>query len=119
MTISSDNVAHRVTTVKLPLDATMECVSVPKRDAKVHLKAVVKNASEYTLLRGPASVPEETFDCPLGTRNYVFSQRVTLHNTKSLAIDNLTTVDQIPVSKESSITVKLVSSALPARPIGY
>ncbi|KAJ2923207.1 hypothetical protein H1R20_g13887, partial [Candolleomyces eurysporus] len=97
MTIPSDNVAHK--------------------GCQVHLKAVVKNASEYTLLRGPASVPEETFDCPLGpsirvtyhplakklsqsgfmfmsrTRNYVFSQRITVHNTKSLAIDNLAIVD--------------------------
>ncbi|RXW13249.1 hypothetical protein EST38_g12604 [Candolleomyces aberdarensis] len=152
MTIPSDNVAHKVTIVKLSLDATMEWVSVPKRDAKVHLKAVVKNASEYTLLRGPASVyvdgsfisrsdvppvsPEEAFDCPLGldpsirviyhplakklsqsgfmsrTRHYVFSQRITVHNTKSLAIDNLTIVDQIPVSEESSITVKLLSPPL-------
>ncbi|TFK22942.1 mucoidy inhibitor A [Coprinopsis marcescibilis] len=82
MTIPSDNVAHNVTIAQLELDATMEWVSVPKLDAKVHLKAIVKNASEYTLLSGPGSVyvdgsfiartdvpavsPEETFDCPLG-----------------------------------------------------
>ncbi|KAJ2931799.1 hypothetical protein H1R20_g5297, partial [Candolleomyces eurysporus] len=136
MTIPSDNVAHKVTIIKLFLADTMECVSVPKRDAKVHPKAVVKNASEHTLLRGPASVPEETFNYPLGlnrsirvtyhplakklsesgfmsrTRNYVFSQHITVHNTKSLAIDNLAIVDQIPVSEESSITVKLLSPRL-------
>jgi hypothetical protein len=38
MTIPSDNVAHKVTIVKLSLDATMEWVSVPKSEAKVHLK---------------------------------------------------------------------------------
>ncbi|KAJ2925884.1 hypothetical protein H1R20_g11211, partial [Candolleomyces eurysporus] len=135
--------------------ATMEWVSVPKRNAEVHLKAVVKNASEYTLLRGPVSVyVDGSFislsDVPppvtsrrdvwpssrIGpsirvtyhplakklsqsglmfisrTRNYVFSQRITVHNTKSLAIDNLTIMDQIPVSEESSITVKLLSPRL-------
>ena len=38
MSIPSDNVAHKVTIAKLSLDATMQWVSVPKRDTKVHLK---------------------------------------------------------------------------------
>ena len=41
MSIPSDNVAHNVTIVKLSLDATMEWVTVPKREAKVHLKVSV------------------------------------------------------------------------------
>ncbi|EFI27220.1 hypothetical protein CC1G_15048 [Coprinopsis cinerea okayama7 len=87
MTVPSDNVAHIVTIAELGLDAEMEWVSVPKRDIRVYLKAKVKNASEYTLLKGPVSVyvdgsflartnipdvnPDETFDCPLGVDHSV------------------------------------------------
>ncbi|KAH6911782.1 hypothetical protein BKA70DRAFT_1398540 [Coprinopsis sp. MPI-PUGE-AT-0042] len=81
MTIPSDGVAHNVTIANLTLDAEMEWVSIPKREAKVHLKAIVKNVSEYTFLAGllayvdgsfiartslPLVSPDETFDCPLG-----------------------------------------------------
>jgi hypothetical protein len=37
---------------------------------------------------------------------------MTLHNTKSLAIENVKLIDQIPVSENSVITVKLVSPSL-------
>lgn len=100
ITIPSDGATHNVTIVKLNLDATMRWVTVPKQEAKTHLsvshrlqvavehlrtqflQAKIKNASEYTLLSGQASIyvngsfiartdvppvsPEESFDCPLG-----------------------------------------------------
>jgi hypothetical protein len=37
--IPSDNVGHNVTIVNLTLDATMNWVSIPKKDTRVHLKA--------------------------------------------------------------------------------
>jgi hypothetical protein len=53
MTIPSDNVAHKVTIAKLSLDATMEWVSVPKSEAKVHLKVcnnLLRSAHVLTVL---------------------------------------------------------------------
>ncbi|PPQ80767.1 hypothetical protein CVT25_001904 [Psilocybe cyanescens] len=158
ITIPSDGVGHNVTIVKLALDADMSWVCVPKKDSRVHLKAKIKNASEYTLLAGNASVyvdgsfisksdvplvsPEEKFDCPLGldpsirvtyhprtkkvsqsgfytkSSNHTFTQRVTVHNTKASASGagsgslSIKVVDQVPISEDSVITVKLVQPAL-------
>lgn len=82
ISIPSDGAAHNFTIVQLRLEAEMSWVGVPRVDTKTHLKAKIKNASEYTLLRGSASVyvdgsfisrsevppssPGESFDCPLG-----------------------------------------------------
>ncbi|KAF8066009.1 hypothetical protein FPV67DRAFT_1562583 [Lyophyllum atratum] len=125
VTVPSDVAAHNVTVAELKLDASMSWMTVPKVDAKTHLKAKIKNASDYTLLRGVASVyvdgsfiaPGQT--CPLlnhsirviyhprakkvshsgsysKTSNHVFSQRITV-------------IEQLPVSENSQITVTLLS----------
>ncbi|KAF4579590.1 hypothetical protein EYR40_000229 [Pleurotus pulmonarius] len=82
ITIPTDGQNHNVTIVELELGAEMSWVVVPKLDKRVHLKAKVKNASEYTLLPGEGSIyvdgsfisksvipsvgPQGSFDCSLG-----------------------------------------------------
>ncbi|KAG5641474.1 hypothetical protein DXG03_005126 [Asterophora parasitica] len=150
--IPSDNAAHNVTIVELKLSASLSWVCVPKKDTKTHLSAKIKNASQYALLRGTASVyvdgsfisrsevpavsPDESFDCPLGldpsirvtyhpqakkksqsgfytkTTTLVVTQQITVHNTKTVAVDRVRIVDQVPVSEDAQIQVNLVSPGL-------
>ncbi|KAF9465723.1 hypothetical protein BDZ94DRAFT_299259 [Collybia nuda] len=48
------------------------------------------------------------------TDTQVMSQTITLFNTKSMAVDNIKVIEQVPVSQDSSITVKLVNPAFSA-----
>ncbi|KAJ7644805.1 hypothetical protein FB45DRAFT_898710 [Roridomyces roridus] len=90
----------------------------------------------------PAVSPQESFDCPLGidtsirityhplikklshsgfynkSANYVFSQRIAVFNTKSVPIEQLKIVDQIPISQNAQIEVKLTNPALNAPSLG-
>ncbi|TFK24420.1 hypothetical protein FA15DRAFT_669652 [Coprinopsis marcescibilis] len=154
MTIPGDQIAHSVTIVKLELDTTLEWVSVVRSDARVYLKAVIKNASDYSFLSGTSSVyldgsfiakshipavrPGQSFDCSLGldpsirvtypplskrlvqsgfvtkSKTQTYTQQIMIHNTKSVAIDNLIIRGQVPVSVHSNVTVKLSSPPLEA-----
>ncbi|KAF8960056.1 hypothetical protein BDZ97DRAFT_1906024 [Flammula alnicola] len=81
-TIPSNEEAHDVTIAELQLDANMSWMCIPKGDDQVHLKATIKNSSEYTFLAGSSNVyvdqsfiasslvprvsPQEVFECLLG-----------------------------------------------------
>ena len=86
----------------------------------------------------PAVSPGESFDCALGldpairivyhplskksaksgfyTKTSVtsYTQRITIHNTKSRTVADLRIVDQIPVSADEKIVVKLFNPPLPS-----
>ncbi|KAF4603068.1 Conserved hypothetical protein CHP02231 [Pleurotus pulmonarius] len=82
ITVPSDGEVHTVTVVELQLEATMAWIGIPRAVPKVHIKAKIKNASNFPLLNGRASVyvdgsfvskttvpevsPQESFDCSLG-----------------------------------------------------
>ncbi|KAJ7315021.1 hypothetical protein DFH08DRAFT_894479 [Mycena albidolilacea] len=85
----------------------------------------------------PSVSPQESFDCPLGldpsirvtyppvvkqlsqsgfykkSATHGFTQRITVHNTKSVPVDGLRIVDQIPASRNAQVKVKLIQPALP------
>ncbi|KAF9077130.1 hypothetical protein BDP27DRAFT_1413583 [Rhodocollybia butyracea] len=84
ISVPCDNQAHNITIIELnkEIDAKLLWFAVPKMDTRVHLKAKIKNNSEYAFMSGPASVyvdgtfvarvavpvsgPGESFDCSLG-----------------------------------------------------
>ncbi|PPQ85972.1 hypothetical protein CVT25_001670 [Psilocybe cyanescens] len=84
----------------------------------------------------PGVSPREVFTCPLGvdpsirvtyhpqekmasesgfyskSLKYAYSQRISVHNTKFVAIDGLKIIDGIPVSQDANLIVNLISPAL-------
>ena len=46
------------------------------------------------------------------SRTHAFTQNITVHNTKSVDIENLKITDNIPVSQDANITVNLISPKL-------
>ena len=96
--------------------------------------------SMAVLFPSPAASPGESFDCALGldpairityhpltkriaqsgfyTKTAINSslQRISIHNTKSIPITDLRIIDQIPISSDDKITVKLIAPALPNVP---
>ncbi|KAL0070022.1 hypothetical protein AAF712_002919 [Marasmius tenuissimus] len=82
VTVPPTNSQHTFTIAELKLDALMTWFSIPKVDARVHLKAKVNNDSEFTLISGDANIyvdgsfvsksrvplvsPLQHFDCALG-----------------------------------------------------
>ncbi|KAL0577863.1 hypothetical protein V5O48_004135 [Marasmius crinis-equi] len=92
VTIPPTNDQQTFTIVELKLDSLMQWFSIPKVDARVHLKAKINNTSEFILVPGDANIyvdgsfvsksrvplvsPLEHFDCALGVDPSV---RITYH----------------------------------------
>ncbi|KAF9005412.1 hypothetical protein BDQ17DRAFT_1423911 [Cyathus striatus] len=152
-TVPSDGSVHKVTVTVLELDGELKWVSIPTKDSRMHWMAMMRNDSEYPLIKGKASIhingdltsfseipyvsPQERFNCTLGvdqsirivyhphekecsqtgfffkSNKYIFTQRISLMNTKLCDVANVKVLEHIPVSEGSSIAVKPLSPALP------
>ncbi|KAE9409776.1 hypothetical protein BT96DRAFT_913285 [Gymnopus androsaceus JB14] len=125
ISVPCDGMAHNVTIVELneELDTKLLWVSVPKLDTRVHLKAKIKNASEYALIPGKASVyvdgtfiaridvpaagPDESFDCSLGLDSSItvtyhpLSSKIT-HRTPFTGFTGINSLSTLGTTKTTS-----------------
>ncbi|KAG6905507.1 hypothetical protein DXG01_002291 [Tephrocybe rancida] len=115
ITIPSDGVAHNVTIVQLQLGATMSWVCVPKIDTKTHLNSAPGKASPVLSGSTPRcarvkKLSESGFYTKTTTQ--VFTQGITVHNTRSTLVERVRIAEQIPVPDDVQIQVKLVTPTL-------
>ncbi|KAE9388349.1 hypothetical protein BT96DRAFT_927146 [Gymnopus androsaceus JB14] len=125
ISVPCDGMAHNVTIVELneELDTKLLWFSVPKLDTRVHLKAKIKNASEYALIPGKASVyvdgtfiartdvpaagPDESFDCSLGLDSSItvtyhpLSSKIT-HRTPFTGFTGINSLSTLGTTKTTS-----------------
>ncbi|KDR73716.1 hypothetical protein GALMADRAFT_251524 [Galerina marginata CBS 339.88] len=147
ISVPSDRSKHNITIAELNLDANIIWYTIPVSDPGVHIKAKIKNDSDYTFIPGvaniyvdgsfmgttniPSTSPQGLVDCGLGLDSSVrvtyypreekssvagfyqkkvtqsFTQRITILNTKSTAIENLRVIEHVPISEDESVEVKL------------
>ncbi|KAF8989095.1 mucoidy inhibitor A [Cyathus striatus] len=129
--------------VSIPItkDVRMHWTAIVHNDSDYPLlkgaASVYVNGSFTARSEIPHVSPQERFNCALGvdpsirviyhprdkkrsqsgfytkSNNHIFEQRISLVNTKSCAVTNVKIIDHIPISEESTISVKLLSPALP------
>ncbi|TFK38940.1 hypothetical protein BDQ12DRAFT_745564 [Crucibulum laeve] len=105
--------------------------------ASVYIDGSFVSRSEIPMVN-----PEENFDCSIGidpsvrityhpcikkgsrsgyfakTNSQSYLQKITVFNAKVIPLQNLKIIDQVPISEDSTINVKLVSPALTI-PVGF
>ncbi|KAH9484488.1 Protein F37C4.5 [Psilocybe cubensis] len=125
--IPNDGGNHNVSVTQLDLDAAITWYAVPATDTRVHMKAEIRNVSQFTFVPGSANVyvdgsfiattaipsvsPQDTFDCPLGLDSTV---RITYHPQERKAAtsgfysktSSNTFVQRITVLNTKSIMIK-------------